>query len=289
MKKTDLSLKSIWLSPLMKIIICGLACILLPILINKLILESLFQFIGFNENLSRAIRAIISAFILMPLLYHYVLTKFYKQKPFDIKALNPWSGVFWFAVSVLFIGLVYFIFILLGFIQVTEFISPKLLLVNGILIMSMVIIEEIFFRGIFYNIIEGRWGTLVALLTSSILFGVMHLPNENTSIASFLSAISGGIVLGILYTYTKNLLAPITFHFGWNLTQVLLGYGLSGGNEFADSYLLKFKTSGSDIITGGVSGIENSILVSILLFILFLILFKMSRQARLLVPAKKDA
>jgi len=275
-------------APIMKIVIGGLICVLLPALINKLLLDHLFQLLGFNEDLNRSVRVFITTILLMPLCYYLLFKKLENRKITELKmeVSGTWL-LYGFILAVFIIGLSFSLLLITGFIEISTIHSPKAMVVNIILILGLVITEEVFFRGIFYRIIENRWGTMIALISSALLFGLMHLPNENTTLLSFLSVISGGAVLGILFTYTKSLLVPIAFHFGWNLTQVLLGFGLSGGDEFSNLYLFKLNLSGSDLITGGASGIENSILAISTLIILFIVLYKKSLHSKTIKMQKK--
>ncbi len=280
-KKTGLY-ASIIGHPIMKIIIGGLFCILLPVLINKLLLDNLFRLLNFSENLNQSIRVSITIF-LMPLFYVILFSRLEKRKIKELYFTNSKSILLSFLLSFLIIGLSFTLLIILGYIKISLIQLPQNVIVNLILVMSFVIIEEVFFRGILYRIIENSWGTKVAIISSALIFALLHLGNENTSVLSFLSVISGGALLGIIYTYTRNLLAPIAFHFGWNLTQVLLGFGLSGGDEFSSLYVLKLNLEGNEILTGGLSGIENSILAVISLLISFGILYiKSLKENRLL-------
>jgi len=192
-----------------------------------------------------------------------------------------------FILSIAIISISFILLISSGLIKASFLQFPTNIIVNLILIVSFVITEEIFFRGILYRIVENSWGTRIALISSVLVFALLHLGNANANIISLLSVATGGAVLGVIYTYTKNLLMPIAFHFGWNLTQVLLGFGLSGGNEFSNLYILKLNFSGSDILTGGTSGIENSIIAIFILMILFVVLYKKSSDLDKITFMKK--
>jgi uncharacterized protein len=131
--------------------------------------------------------------------------------------------------------------------------------------------EEFVFRGILYRILEEWMGTLWALGISSVIFGVLHLQNDDPNLVSVLSAISGGLLMSILFAYRKNIWLPAFFHFSWNFTQLIWGSNLSGNNEIEQFIIAKF--NGPAILTGGTIGIENSIFVFIIctgLFVFFL-------------------
>jgi hypothetical protein len=72
--------------------------------------------------------------------------------------------------------------------------------------------EEIFFRGA----VQNQFGYIAA----SLLFGLVHFPVQKIMIPWTIAATVMGFVLGGLYLYAGNLLAPITLHFiinGMNL------------------------------------------------------------------------
>ena len=191
-------LKNIIQLPILEIIIGGLFCILIPVLINKLALDNLFQVLGFNENLNRAIRVIITTLILMPLLYIFLFSKLENRKVTEFSLRNNGvSVIMFFFVSIIIIGISFTLMLWMGLIIVSPAYFPKNIIANVIIILGLVITEEIFFRGIFYRIIEDRWGTVIALASSALIFSLMHLENENASFMTFLSVIIGGAVLGI--------------------------------------------------------------------------------------------
>ncbi len=69
------------------------------------------------------------------------------------------------------------------------------------------ITEEIFFRGILYGFFR-RWGVLVALILSTLLFVFVHPIGSRIP----LPQVVGGIVFAVSYEMTGSLLTPITIH-----------------------------------------------------------------------------
>jgi hypothetical protein len=69
------------------------------------------------------------------------------------------------------------------------------------------ITEEIFFRGILYGFFR-RWGVLVALILSMLLFVRVHPIGFRIP----LPQVVGGIVFAVSYEMTGSLLTPITIH-----------------------------------------------------------------------------
>lgn len=95
--------------------------------------------------------------------------------------------------------------------------------------------EELFFRGILLSRLRARWGVLPALLASSFLFGLYHLPyaylhprwpSHGDWEAALGSAMGqggiAGLILGGVYLVARgNLLAPVLVHALINLPAVL--------------------------------------------------------------------
>ena len=79
--------------------------------------------------------------------------------------------------------------------------------------------EEILFRGILYPWIKRVKGPELALWTTSILFGVIHL-----DLPTLLPLIFLAVVLACLYEYTGNLLACIATHSVFNAANFIALY-----------------------------------------------------------------
>lgn len=77
--------------------------------------------------------------------------------------------------------------------------------------------EELLFRGIVFRQIRQRLGFAPALLTSSLLFAVMH--GDPSQMLTY-SVLGGGFALG--YAWTGSLWTPVIMHAVWNLATVVL-------------------------------------------------------------------
>lgn len=137
------------------------------------------------------------------------------------------------------------------------------LLGTAILIFLLAMVEELAFRGFLYRNLEASFGTIVALLVSAVLFGAVHLSNQNADLLSAVSAGLGGAFVGLFYTLSGRLWVPIFFHFSWNLSQLVWGARVSGADEFAT--LLSARFSGPAWLTGGDAGPENSVITLVLI------------------------
>ena len=135
-------------------------------------------------------------------------------------------------------------------------------------------VEEIFFRGVLYRIVEESLGTWIALISTSLFFGFAHLANPGATLFSSVAiALEAGLMLGITYTLTQRLWLPIGIHFAWNFAQGgIYGVNVSGLEVHG---WLKSQLVGPTLISGGGFGAEGSIvavIICLLAFALFLVM-----------------
>jgi len=80
---------------------------------------------------------------------------------------------------------------------------------NGLLLVSLVvvtpIVEEAIFRGWLLPKVSRRWGVGAGVITTSLIFGLLHGPSAP-------GATLTGLVLALLYLDTGSLLVPIAAH-----------------------------------------------------------------------------
>ncbi len=74
------------------------------------------------------------------------------------------------------------------------------------------VIEEILMRDVILGGLKNNYGTVTALLISSVLFALLHFNMVQT-----LSAFVCGMVLGLLYIKTQSIFCCILAHCGYNL------------------------------------------------------------------------
>ena len=120
------------------------------------------------------------------------------------------------------------------------------------------VVEELLFRGILFRIVEEGLGSLLALVISGLIFGLLHVGNPNaTLLAGLAIAIEAGMLLGAVYMLTRRLWLAIGLHLAWNLTQGGI-YGVAvSGNEMDG--LLESTLTGPEWLSGGAFGAEASI------------------------------
>ncbi|MXR52585.1 CPBP family intramembrane metalloprotease [Halovenus sp. WSH3] len=79
--------------------------------------------------------------------------------------------------------------------------------------------EELLFRGLVQGLLRRAFGVLPGIVGAAAIFGLVHysaLVAQGSAGAYIVIALGSGVILGILYEYTENLLVPIVVHAVWN-------------------------------------------------------------------------
>lgn len=125
-------------------------------------------------------------------------------------------------------------------------------------------VEEIFFRSLLLSglvVVLGMvpWGTnrWIPVLVSAVLFGLIHATNPGASAISVFGNALGGVIYGMAFLGARNIWFPFALHLGWNFTQTLLGFPVSG-KVFPGP--LTTTSTGPDLVTGGDFGPEAGII-----------------------------
>lgn len=94
--------------------------------------------------------------------------------------------------------------------------------------------EELLLRGYILNNLIASVNKYIALSISSLIFSLLHAPNPNFSLLSFIGLFIAGLFFGLAYIYTKTLWFPIALHFSWNFFQgTIFGFNVSGKNTYS--------------------------------------------------------
>ena len=122
----------------------------------------------------------------------------------------------------------------------------------------------------------------IGLLTSSLLFALLHLGNPDISILPIFNIALFGLFASLYLLRTDNVWGIIGLHAAWNFSQGNI-YGFSVSGTGVDAAVLNFiPKSEWSWLTGGVFGAEASIFSSfILLLAVLYLLFKMKKDGSL--------
>jgi len=116
--------------------------------------------------------------------------------------------------------------------------------------------EELFSRGYIFATLKEWLGWPVALLLTSIAFGLLHLGNPGANAMSVSLVILAGIFLGAVLLVTGSLYAAWMAHWAWNwVMAVVLHVAVSGLSLARPDY--QIVDAGPDWITGGSWGPEG--------------------------------
>ncbi len=170
------------------------------------------------------------------------------------------------ALGLIVIGSGFLILLLSGNLVIIS-ISPDFAYLGWSIILCLIIswVEELSFRGYILNNLIDSFHPFTGLLISSFLFAVFHLLNPGMGMIPFVNLFLAGILLGIVFIYTKTIWYALALHFSWNFFQgPVFGFPVSGIEM--DGFLQQ-QPKGYEIITGGNFGFEGSILSSLLIIL----------------------
>ena len=205
-------------------------------------------------------KSIMPTFILIGT---YIVLRYIEKSDFGLVGLDFHSG--WFrnllhgmviGIILMFIGFI--VFMIFGWIEIVDlsirYNGIVTYLYNGFYILismaSVAIFEEVCLRGYLFYLIRKRVGVKTAVITTSLIFGLLHL--TNTSAISWsvyvipFSLTLAGIMLATAYLARESLWMAIGLHFSWNVFEYAV-FNLNGG---ARSLLLVTKIQGPSLFVG---------------------------------------
>ncbi|MBQ3766950.1 MAG: CPBP family intramembrane metalloprotease [Bacteroidales bacterium] len=177
----------------------------------------------------------------------------------SLKRLLPHTGA-GFGIGILYFILVTGCMALLGGYRIESLQWDGRALLTSLMVFLLVGVgEEVLFRGIIFRMIDRRLGTWVALVVSALIFGFVHIMNQNATVWSSIAiAVEAGLLLGAAYKWSGTLWLPIGIHWAWNFFQgPVFGFAVSGGER--DYSLVQPVIDGPVWLTGGSFGAEASI------------------------------
>ncbi|MFQ6015233.1 MAG: lysostaphin resistance A-like protein [Anaerolineae bacterium] len=119
--------------------------------------------------------------------------------------------------------------------------------------------EEVVFRGYMLQNLQESWGSGVAVIISSLIFGLVHSLNPNTSFLALTNITLTGVLFSYAYLVRRSLWLPIALHFSWNFSLgPLFSFPVSG---LPSKGLLAVEVGQTDaFITGGAFGPEGGLI-----------------------------
>lgn len=124
------------------------------------------------------------------------------------------------------------------------------------------LLEELITRGYLFAVLRESLGWRPALAATSVIFGLLHVPNNGSTVETITMVTLAGVLLGAVVLATGSLYAAWMAHFGWNwVMAVPLHSPVSGFPLATPNY--KLIDAGSRWLTGGAWGPEGGFAAAI--------------------------
>ena len=122
--------------------------------------------------------------------------------------------------------------------------------------------EEIICRGYLLTVIRDSAGTRGAVVITSIMFGLLHVPNPAATPASVLVVVLAGLLLATVRIRFDSLYAAWMTHLAWNWTMAVPFHALVSGIRFeAPGY--RGVAVGASWLSGGEWGPEGGVVAAV--------------------------
>jgi membrane protease YdiL (CAAX protease family) len=270
--------------PLTKIII-GFVLLVAIFVGSQMLISSVLNLTQINDEIAELIKHTGSSVI--AIFAYILLFKIYERRKIteligNRVLYNLWLGIL---IGAILQSLTIFAMYVNGSYSISS-VNSFLYIIPALTIsISSGIFEEILFRGVLFRILEEKLGSYIALIISALFFGFIHYLNPNSSfIAALGIAIQAGLLLGLVYMYTRSLWLPIGLHFAWNFFQSGI-YGAKVSGITIEKSLFTSIIEGPSLITGGEFGPEGSIQATIFCLIASgIFLFLILKQHKIIKP-----
>ncbi|UCH66123.1 MAG: CPBP family intramembrane metalloprotease [Ignavibacterium sp.] len=254
----------------------------------EFILGSLTNPIGFTIDAPLWFFPILAVVILVPgLLSVWLAGRFLDRRSFKEFGLHfnrQWwiDLIFGMGLGIILIAFIFLNQLAFGWVNIKDIffvLHPKELFILPLFIFLFIFLcvgisEELVTRGyLLKNLAEGfnlkvigpKGAIIIGWILSSVVFGLLHIDNNNATFLSTLNITIGGIFFGICFVLTGKLAIPIGLHITWNFFMAnVFGFPVSGITIPSEVVtVLKITQSGPEIWTGGAFGPEGGLLCSL--------------------------
>jgi membrane protease YdiL (CAAX protease family) len=123
--------------------------------------------------------------------------------------------------------------------------------------------EEALLRGYPLQALGEAWGAGIAVVVTSVLFGLLHLANPGIGVLSVANVAVAGLLLGVVYVRTLSLWWATGAHLGWNWAHGYVADVPVSGLEVVDAPLYEGVAAGPHWLGGGAFGPEGSVVTTV--------------------------
>lgn len=127
--------------------------------------------------------------------------------------------------------------------------------------------EELFDRGyLFQKFLHRSGNPAVAIVASSLFFGIMHALNPNVTVLSLINIMAVGVFYALMVYYLDSIWCAMAHHAAWNFTQnILLGLPNSGNVVPYSVFKIDAASATSSFAYDVGFGIEGSVLATVMM------------------------
>ena len=143
--------------------------------------------------------------------------------------------------------------------------------------------EEVLCRGIVLQLLKDRTSVPVAVGISTALFTIPHLTSmTGVSVGILIFAIINLILISLVFSFLtlhfRNIWAACGLHSIWNfILYNILGLNLSGNDE-KTAAVFDMRSVGSNVLNGGIYGIEASVITAFVLTVALVIMYVIMKR-----------
>lgn len=124
--------------------------------------------------------------------------------------------------------------------------------------------EELVFRGYLWRVAEDAGGRRLALVSTSIAFGVVHLTNPGANVQSLGMVVLAGVCLGVIRSVTDSVPAAWLAHLVWNWIMAAVAHAPVSGLPF-EAVGWRLDAGGPAWWSGGAWGPEGGLAAMLVL------------------------
>jgi CAAX protease family protein len=233
----------------------GVAALLLSPLVVRL--SVLIQAPGAGDMLVAAVALLAATFVCVRLVDRRPWSAVWMGRD----ALRPSRWAEGFALGALAIGLPCLGLIACGWVRFVPASSGSWWAAAGRVswfLLPAALTEELLTRGYLLAVLGDAVGWRSALIVTSLLFGLLHVPNYGSTLETITLVTLAGVFLAAIILATRSLYAAWMAHFGWNWAMAVpLHSPVSGFPLAAPNYQLL--DAGPRWLTGGAWGPEGGL------------------------------
>lgn len=255
-------------------------------------------------SISGEVMSILPTWLLILMLFLTVITIIAcvlyctKSEKRSLRSMGFKREVFWseymtgFAIGIILFTLAWFICTMTGASTFSiENLTPKIILFIALFFIGYLIqgmSEEVLCRGFMMQSMAASYPAIVAVLSNSIVFALMHLGNSGISPLAILNLTLFGAFASIYMWKRGNIWGVAAMHSAWNFVQGnVLGVSVSG-MSLTPSFIRTDLLEGMKWMNGGSFGMEGGLAVTIVLTIaICLALFVMPVNKNIVIPSSE--